>query len=334
VEFDDLKHLREQQKGGKDDRLQTPRDAHLAARAQSLEVGAIEATAQGVAVEKNDRDAGQNQVDDASAQAATLHAFSGTARALPHAELVGAAFGKHSVADVQAHTDDRAQAGLEAMDARGLAGADRVVLAADADVAETAREAALALAKQAEAAGQVGPTEDADRMALVDAIAERTAQGRDAEDLLDHLTREAGAGGEQGALGGSSAGWDGVGAGEVRGDVAQTPEEDATEGELSPAEIEAARLEAEQAAVDRQAGEALGVPSWFERLAGAEAQGASAQNHKESQMLPAFDPPALQARRRKRVGEGWLFNLPAGPSAAVSHASAGPQSGTDHRGRP
>jgi hypothetical protein len=310
VEFDDLKHLQEQQKDGKADRLQTPRDAHLAARAQSLEVSALDATAQGIEVHRGaaqgiEQVGSGHAVEDAAAQAATLHALSGTARALPHAELIEAAFGKHSVADVQAHTDDKAQAGLEAMGARSLAGADRVVLSADADVAESAREAAMALAKQAESEGHIGHTSAEDQQALAEAIGERAAQGRDAEDLVDRITSEQSGRGDQGIGSGDAAGWDGVGLGEVRGAVDQSPEEEVTEGELSAEAIEEAqRAQAEGA----QHAQAETARPWFEQLVADVA--SSSQSQSTFLDSAAFDPPALQARRRKRVGEGWLFDVP------------------------
>lgn len=321
MEFDDLKQLREQHKDGQGDRLQTPRDAHLAARAQSLEIGALAATAQGVEVDRGEHaEAAAHGVEGASAQAATLHALSGTARALPHAELLKAAFGKHSVADVEAHTDAQAQVGLEAMGARGLAGADRVVLSADADVAETARQTATALAKQAEADGQITAGDAGDREALVDAIAERTAAGRDAEDLLDRLTRETGGRGEQGAASASAAGWDGVGAGEVHGAVDKDPDEAVTEGELSADEIEAAREEAEARGTAAEVAQ-----PWFERLVGTGDAAATGPAPATTLDMSAFDPPALQARRRKRVGEGWLFDVPATTvGVAVKSASKQP----------
>jgi hypothetical protein len=61
-------------------------------------------------------------------RAAARHGVSGGGGALPFLEAIQRSFGRHDVRHIQAHTDDRARAGAEAMGAEAFATGERVAL--------------------------------------------------------------------------------------------------------------------------------------------------------------------------------------------------------------
>jgi hypothetical protein len=121
--------------------------------------------------------------------------------ALPHADLIQRAFGRHDISRIRAHTGSEATAATRAMGAQAYATGDHVVLGAGVDLHTVAHEAAHVVQQRAgvHLAGGVGAQSDVyERHA--DAVADAVVAGRSAEQLLDHGPAGAGSGGGGGAV--------------------------------------------------------------------------------------------------------------------------------------
>jgi hypothetical protein len=123
------------------------------------------------------------------------------ASALPYADQIQRAFGRHDISGIQAHANGDAAASARAIGARAYATGDRVVLDHGADLHTVAHEAAHVVQQRGgvQLAGGVGAAGDAyERHA--DRVADRVVAGQSAEALLDEA-----AGGDRAARPGSAA---------------------------------------------------------------------------------------------------------------------------------
>jgi hypothetical protein len=124
--------------------------------------------------------------DEASVHAAASRGVATPASALPFANTIQRAFGRHDVSSVRAHTGDEAAASARAMGAEAYATGDHVVLGAGTDLHTVAHEAAHVVQQRGgvQLKGGVGAAGDAyERQA--DAVADRVVAGQSAEELLD-----------------------------------------------------------------------------------------------------------------------------------------------------
>jgi hypothetical protein len=116
---------------------------------------------------------------------AAAEGISGSGGSLPYLDTIQQAFGRHSVAHVEAHTDGAAEAGARAMGAEAFATGNHVAFAGTPSLHTAAHEAAHVVQQAAgvQLSGGVGQTGDAyERQA--DAVADRVVRGESAEDLL------------------------------------------------------------------------------------------------------------------------------------------------------
>jgi hypothetical protein len=113
---------------------------------------------------------------------------------LPYAPQIQAAFGRHDISGVQAHTDPAAQAAAAAANAVAFATGEHVVFGAPPDLRTAAHEAAHVVQQRAgvQVAGGIGQVGDAYEQEA-DAIASRVTAGQSAEALLDRGARQGGA---------------------------------------------------------------------------------------------------------------------------------------------
>ncbi len=121
---------------------------------------------------------------DPRAQAARGNA--GPAAPLPHRAAIQAAFGKHDVGDLRAHTGPEAAAGAQDLGAEAYAQGDDIAFSGPPDLATAAHEAAHAVLQgqgKSPAGGEGSPGDAFEQHA--DAVAARVVAGRSAEDLLD-----------------------------------------------------------------------------------------------------------------------------------------------------
>ena len=231
-------------------------------------------------------------VDADALNAAARAGLSSEAQALPHREAVQAAFGRHDVGDLRAHLDPRAAAAAEVMGAEAFTAGEDVAFAEQPDVADAAQEAARSLWQQAGPEVRDGLAQAGGEQALMEAIGERVAEGREVEALVDRLlaSPEGRGQGFEGDLAGLAA-W-------IEGDTGR----DGGEGD---AELDAGALPG----LDAEPAQAA---PWADRWL---TPGAA--------LDPAFDLPAPRGpglRRRRRTGEGWLY-VP-GEAAAAPAASS------------
>src|SRR5262249_4304847 len=109
--------------------------------------------------------------------------------ALPHAAAIQAAFGKHDISGIQAHTGADAAASAKEMGAEAYATGDHVVLGGGADLHTVAHEAAHVVQQRAGVHLKGGVGAAGDRYEQhADAVADRVVQGTSAEGLLDEMT--------------------------------------------------------------------------------------------------------------------------------------------------
>jgi hypothetical protein len=117
--------------------------------------------------------------------AAAERGTAGSSTRLPFADVIQRAFGRHSVDDIQAHTDANAAAGAAAMGARAFATGNHVAFAGTPGLHTAAHEAVHVVQQRAgvHLKGGVGETGDAyERNA--DEVADRVVRGESAADLL------------------------------------------------------------------------------------------------------------------------------------------------------
>lgn len=119
--------------------------------------------------------------------AAAQSAVSGRSGALPHGQTIGHAFGRHDVSKVQAHTDDNAAAGVNAMNAAAFTRGDHIAFASSSPSIHTvAHEAAHVVQQRSGVALADGVGERGDVWERhADAVAELVVQGKPAGPLLD-----------------------------------------------------------------------------------------------------------------------------------------------------
>lgn len=238
-----------------------PTDVLMAARGQAAELQGLDQLE-------------TTHLDSAQAQAAATLGLAGEARDLPHLDLIQAAFGTHDVADLEAHLDGLAATATEAVGADAVVQNEAIAFAHTPDVREAAREAARAVWQR-----EGDPGLDAEQAnAMVEAIADRVAEGREAEALIDRLVNPSETQGDA---------WrgDGLSALELEGFGASVGLED----DLDADPGEHADLE-------------LG-PLWTDAL---ESSAALAPN------LDLLVEPPLWARKKKQLGATWLFDPIAG----------------------
>jgi hypothetical protein len=135
---------------------------------------------------------------DAGARTERVHqaaaeGIRGAGGALPHADAIQRAFGRHGIGHIQAHTDGAARAGAGAMGAEAFATGHHVAFAGAPSLHTAAHEAAHVVQQAAgvHLAGGVGQAGDAyERHA--DAVADRVVRGESAEALLDGMVGRGG----------------------------------------------------------------------------------------------------------------------------------------------
>ncbi|MCB9526040.1 MAG: DUF4157 domain-containing protein [Myxococcales bacterium] len=281
-----------------DDRLR-PEPDHTDAQTDAHE--AADEAERAAAVGQSAEVLGVAADDAAGVDVDALHAVARTglsseAQALPHRETVQAAFGQHDVGELRAHLDPRAAAAAEVLGAEAFSTGEDVAFAEQPDLAGAATEAARALWQQAGPEVREGLAQAGDEAAIIDAIGERVAEGREVEVLLDRLLaspegRGQGFEGDVAAL----AAW-------IEGDAGR----DAADQDADLAPLEGA---------DAQAA------PWAERW----LQPGSALD-------PAFEVPTPRGpgvRRRRRTGEGWLYT--PGEAGAAAPAAEAPVAAESER---
>lgn len=147
--------------------------------------------------------AGAGARGEGAVHAAAARGVATSSSALPYADTIQRAFGRHDISSVQAHTGREAAESARDMGADAYATGDHVVLGKGNDLATVAHEAAHVVQQRGgvQLKGGVGEAGDAyERNA--DEVADRVVQGKSAEDLLDRY-----------AGGGASSGSAGAGAG-------------------------------------------------------------------------------------------------------------------------
>ncbi len=111
---------------------------------------------------------------------------SGSGGSLPYGDQIQAAFGRHDVGGIKAHTGSEAKAATSAMGAQAYASGNNVVLGGGTDLHTVAHEAAHLVQQQSSlglsgGVGQVGDRHEQH----ADAVADAVVSGRSAEGLLD-----------------------------------------------------------------------------------------------------------------------------------------------------
>jgi hypothetical protein len=109
----------------------------------------------------------------------------GSGSKLPHHDKIQAAFGKHDISHIQAHTGAQAEGASRAMGAEAYATGNQVAFAGTPDLHTAAHEAAHVVQQQqgVQLKGGVGASGDSYEQ-NADAVADRVVQGKSAEDLL------------------------------------------------------------------------------------------------------------------------------------------------------
>ena len=254
------------------DASSAPADVQLSARGQAAELQGLDQL-QG------------NQVDPASAQAAAALGLAGDARDLPHLDLIQAAFGSHDVGSLDAHLDALASDATESVNADALIQNEAIAFGHAPDVREAAREAARAVWQR-----EGDPTLEAEQAnEIAEVIADRVAEGRDAEALLDRLVSNPEAAGWRGdsLAVGDLEGWSSLGAMGLESDETQQAEHEASAG-------------------------------WAEQHLGPQSAALSPAH-------ALLSEPPLWARKRKRIGDTWLFDPESGAHPDAAEADVAEQ---------
>src|SRR4051812_20564160 len=118
-------------------------------------------------------------------QAAAAHALSGSDGPVPHREAIAKAVAPHDIDSIRAHSDERANEGTSAMDAKGVATRGRVAFAEPPSLHTAAHEVAHVLQQRGgvQLDSGVGQQGDAHEQ-HADAVADRVVRGESATDLL------------------------------------------------------------------------------------------------------------------------------------------------------
>ena len=132
------------------------------------------------------RKANGGEPDTAAVHDSAQRGIATSSSSLPHGETIQRSFGRHSVAEVQAHTGAEAAASARAMGAQAYATGNHVVLGDRTDLHTVAHEAAHVVQQRGgvQLKGGVGAAGDAyERQA--DEVADRVVRGDSAEAVLD-----------------------------------------------------------------------------------------------------------------------------------------------------
>lgn len=128
--------------------------------------------------------------DAATGSSASVHAAAeagvqSQGTALPHADKIQAAFGRHDISGIQAHVGGDAAAASQAMGAEAYATGNHVAFAGQPDLHTAAHEAAHVVQQRGgvQLKAGVGAANDTYEQ-QADAVADRVVQGKSAEDLL------------------------------------------------------------------------------------------------------------------------------------------------------
>jgi hypothetical protein len=139
-------------------------------------------------VEQVQRLAGAGAASGPSVQDAATAGVATPASAVPHAETIQRAFGRHDVSGVQAHTGPEAGASAQAMGAQAYATGNHIVLGGNADLHTVAHEAAHVVQQRGGVQLKGGVGEAGDRYERhADAVADAVVQGKSAEPILDTM---------------------------------------------------------------------------------------------------------------------------------------------------
>lgn len=134
---------------------------------------------------------GASNATDVETEAIRTAALAGVrapVQRFPFAEQIQRSFGKHDISQIQSHTGSDATNSAKAMNAKAFATGNHVVFGGTPDIRTAAHEAAHVIQQQAgvHLAGGVGKVGDVYEQ-HADAVAERVAAGRSAEDLLNQF---------------------------------------------------------------------------------------------------------------------------------------------------
>jgi hypothetical protein len=131
---------------------------------------------------------------DGAVHEAAQKGIAGGGGALPHQERIQAAFGKHDVSGIKAHTGDNAKQASREMGADAYATGNDVVLGSKSDLHTVAHEAAHVVQQRGgvQLSGGVGKSGDAYEQ-HADQVADAVVAGKSAEGLL---SKSDGAGGQ------------------------------------------------------------------------------------------------------------------------------------------
>jgi outer membrane protein OmpA-like peptidoglycan-associated protein len=132
------------------------------------------------------------------ATAVATQGLTGSSVALPHADRIQAAFGRHSVSGVQAHIGGPAAEASQALGAQAYATGSSVAFARSPDLHTAAHEAAHVIQQRAGVSlkGGMGEVGDAHEQ-HADAVADAVVRGESAEPLLDRYSGGGGGTGVQ-----------------------------------------------------------------------------------------------------------------------------------------
>lgn len=139
-------------------------------------------------LKSQEKDAERNAPQEDSARDVASEGITGPAGSLPHLDAIQQSFGSHDVSGVEAHTDERATAANQTLDAVGYTIGNHVAFAGTPDLHTAAHEAAHVVQQRAgvhlkDGVGQVGDAYE--RQA--DAVAEQVVKKQSAEGLLESV---------------------------------------------------------------------------------------------------------------------------------------------------
>jgi hypothetical protein len=136
---------------------------------------------------------GAEAAQDDQVHAAAQAGLAQSSSALPHADRIQSAFGRHDIGGIQAHVGGAAAQASEAMGAQAYATGDHVAFRGAPDLHTAAHEAAHVVQQRAgvHLKGGVGEVGDPYEQ-HADAVADAVVQGKSAEGLLDQYSGSGG----------------------------------------------------------------------------------------------------------------------------------------------
>jgi hypothetical protein len=140
-------------------------------------------------------DVGRTELPTASVQARAAEGVAGAGNPLPHRESIQAAFGRHDVANIEAHVGGEASHAAADIGAQAFASGDHVAFTGPPDLHTAAHEAAHVIQQRGgvQLLGGVGRAGDTYEQ-HADAVADRVVQGQSAEAVLDQVAGDGHAG--------------------------------------------------------------------------------------------------------------------------------------------